>query len=471
MICRRRTLSEMVLPSGLRVEITFSDLTNVTKDTPKRIGQLFNIERVKRGERGAAAEYKGTEGTGDPRENPPTGSIIRHDSYMRKSWGDPRRESTAGEWSNQYTTAAPRMFPKEHLSAVIRVGIGHSRFSKLLGATVAERLVCSPPTKAIRAQSPVGSPGRCRWSAGFLGDRPLPPPIHSGAAPHSFQSPSSALKTLMLTAAQISSLSHSLPPRRTLTFSAASCLPSTVVQFVESSRRGLDRPRGGWFSMILLRASSVTRPAAMTRHQSPFYAHRNRPAVYAKRAQQRGKFAGLPPPLTIPPSPLLHISYHTHLGARSPRPLPTLSPLSPPPPVCGFFPFSELRDHCNMWPHVFGSSSEFRGRVLMQVVQRPLFVVIRQSTYPPYSGEEFSTPFQHQCVVWCPTGSADWENVVYLQLLQEELPLLLEDIPLSVRRRMIFQHDGAPPHFHCAGVEHLRVHFLERWIGRGGCHP
>ncbi|KAJ8878000.1 hypothetical protein PR048_022463 [Dryococelus australis] len=49
-------------------------------------------------------------------------------------------------------------------------------------------------------------PGRCRWSAGFLGDLPFPPPLHSGAAPYSLQSPASALKTSLLRAAQISSL-------------------------------------------------------------------------------------------------------------------------------------------------------------------------------------------------------------------------------------------------------------------------
>ncbi|KAJ8883138.1 hypothetical protein PR048_014978 [Dryococelus australis] len=73
-------------------------------------------------------------------------------------------------------------------------------------ATVAERLACSPPTKEIRVQSPAGPlrplacgnrAGRCRWLAGILGDLPLPPPLHSGAAPHSPQSPSAALKISM----------------------------------------------------------------------------------------------------------------------------------------------------------------------------------------------------------------------------------------------------------------------------------
>ncbi|KAJ8873589.1 hypothetical protein PR048_024407 [Dryococelus australis] len=51
-------------------------------------------------------------------------------------------------------------------------------------------------------------PGRC-----FLGDLPFRPPSHSGAAPYSPQSPSSALKTSMLRAVQISSLTHTPPPQ------------------------------------------------------------------------------------------------------------------------------------------------------------------------------------------------------------------------------------------------------------------
>ncbi|KAJ8876690.1 hypothetical protein PR048_021137 [Dryococelus australis] len=46
--------------------------------------------------------------------------------------------------------------------------------------------------------------GRCRCSAGFLGDLPFPPPFNSGTAPYSLQSPSSALSTSLLRAAQIS---------------------------------------------------------------------------------------------------------------------------------------------------------------------------------------------------------------------------------------------------------------------------
>ncbi|KAJ8873096.1 hypothetical protein PR048_026712 [Dryococelus australis] len=80
---------------------------------------------------------------------------------------------------------------------------------------VAEWLACSPPTKAIRVQSPVGPlrifgcgnrAGRCRWSAGFLGNLPFPLPFHSGTPLYSPRSPSSALKISRLRAVQISSL-------------------------------------------------------------------------------------------------------------------------------------------------------------------------------------------------------------------------------------------------------------------------
>ncbi|KAJ8893475.1 hypothetical protein PR048_006073 [Dryococelus australis] len=74
-------------------------------------------------------------------------------------------------------------------------------------------LASSPPTKANRTQSPTGSlPDfrmwescrRYRWSAGFLGDFRFSPTFHCVAAPYSPQSSSSALKTSLLRAAQIS---------------------------------------------------------------------------------------------------------------------------------------------------------------------------------------------------------------------------------------------------------------------------
>lgn len=60
---------------------------------------------------------------------------------------------------------------------------------------------------------------------------------------------------------------------------------------------------------------------------------------------------------------------------------------------------------------------------------------------------------------------------VYLEFLDTEVPLLLEDIPLDVRRQMWFQHDGAPPHSSGPVVNWLNENYLDRWIGRGGPVP
>ena len=56
----------------------------------------------------------------------------------------------------------------------------------------------------------------------------------------------------------------------------------------------------------------------------------------------------------------------------------------------------------------------------------------------------------------------------YLLFLQNELPELLEDVPLQNRVDMWFQHDGAPPHFGVNVREYLHNTFANRWIGRGG---
>ncbi|KAJ8881899.1 hypothetical protein PR048_018385 [Dryococelus australis] len=72
-----------------------------------------------------------------------------------------------------------------------------------LGATVAERLACSPSTKMNPVQSPAGSRDSRTWEScptiplvgGFSRESQFPPPFDYDAAPYSPQSPSSALKT------------------------------------------------------------------------------------------------------------------------------------------------------------------------------------------------------------------------------------------------------------------------------------
>lgn len=56
----------------------------------------------------------------------------------------------------------------------------------------------------------------------------------------------------------------------------------------------------------------------------------------------------------------------------------------------------------------------------------------------------------------------------YLNFLRNELPILLEDVPLDVRQRMWLLHDGCPAHFSRPVREHLNQIFQNRWIGRGG---
>lgn len=56
---------------------------------------------------------------------------------------------------------------------------------------------------------------------------------------------------------------------------------------------------------------------------------------------------------------------------------------------------------------------------------------------------------------------------IYEQFLKNDLPVLLEDIPLQKRLQVIFQHDGATPHFSLLARNHLNANFVN-WIGRGG---
>jgi hypothetical protein len=56
----------------------------------------------------------------------------------------------------------------------------------------------------------------------------------------------------------------------------------------------------------------------------------------------------------------------------------------------------------------------------------------------------------------------------YLQFLREELPVMLEDVPLTVRQKMLFQHDGAPAHCSLRDRQFLTESYPQWRIGRGG---
>ncbi|KAJ8882632.1 hypothetical protein PR048_014444 [Dryococelus australis] len=138
--------------------------------------------------------------------------------------------------SGAATSAVPRVV--EHLQNVTHV---RSTVSELLRrATVAERLACSLPTKAIRVQSrpghsgflhvgivPDDAVGRRVFSGIYLS---FPPPWHSGAAPYSPRSPSSALKTSMLKRLRLEHCApvHSLALRGDGVLDGVEVLPLTL---------------------------------------------------------------------------------------------------------------------------------------------------------------------------------------------------------------------------------------------------
>lgn len=59
-------------------------------------------------------------------------------------------------------------------------------------------------------------------------------------------------------------------------------------------------------------------------------------------------------------------------------------------------------------------------------------------------------------------------GAAYNNFLNNELPELLENVPLHLRQGMLFQQDGAPPH-NLRLVQHtLNEKFENKWIGRYG---
>lgn len=56
----------------------------------------------------------------------------------------------------------------------------------------------------------------------------------------------------------------------------------------------------------------------------------------------------------------------------------------------------------------------------------------------------------------------------YLHFLQNELPRLLEEVPLAIRRRMWLQNDGCPAHYAVQVRNYQNESYPNRWIGRLG---
>ena len=56
----------------------------------------------------------------------------------------------------------------------------------------------------------------------------------------------------------------------------------------------------------------------------------------------------------------------------------------------------------------------------------------------------------------------------YLAFLQQQLPELLEEVPIYLAFNHWLQHDGCPAHFQRDVRQHLDQEYTGRWIGRGG---
>lgn len=59
----------------------------------------------------------------------------------------------------------------------------------------------------------------------------------------------------------------------------------------------------------------------------------------------------------------------------------------------------------------------------------------------------------------------------YLNFIRNDLPNLLDDVPMLQVRHHYFMHDGAPAHFVRPVRGHLNDTYGRRWIGRGGPIP
>ncbi|KAJ8866243.1 hypothetical protein PR048_032086 [Dryococelus australis] len=198
------------------------------------------LMRVKRGEYGAAPECYHVGNGKNPRKLAKQ-RYRRHELHMRKSGGgQPGIEPGSPWWeASNLTTTSPWPLFKLHIDqaftsverppppkSATRVYITPARSGNpsvidtrgvFRGTTAWERHARLPPRQTGFNPRPVNcgfSQVRIvqddaigRWDSP---GSPVPPPLHSDAAPYSPHSTSSALNTSLLRAAQISSLTHSL---------------------------------------------------------------------------------------------------------------------------------------------------------------------------------------------------------------------------------------------------------------------
>lgn len=96
----------------------------------------------------------------------------------------------------------------------------------------------------------------------------------------------------------------------------------------------------------------------------------------------------------------------------------------------------------------------------------------------PYWHRQVDNQHRWSVMVWCGIVNGyligpyfleeNMNRHVFLELLRDHLPVLLEEVDLETRRRMWIQLDGAAPHYAQIVKNFLDQNFNGRWIGRGG---
>lgn len=76
---------------------------------------------------------------------------------------------------------------------------------------------------------------------------------------------------------------------------------------------------------------------------------------------------------------------------------------------------------------------------------------------------------EHLIVPFFLPGRLDGHS--YRHFLEHELHLLLEDVPLLLRNRMWYMHNGASAHFSLLARQYSHEAYSYMWIGRGGPQP
>lgn len=100
------------------------------------------------------------------------------------------------------------------------------------------------------------------------------------------------------------------------------------------------------------------------------------------------------------------------------------------------------------------------------------------SAVNPHWMEEIDHQHRWSVTVWCGIlngnlvgpyffpGTVDGQ--IYLHLIRNELPILLENVDINTIERMWLQQDGAPAHYHGDVRNFLNEQFENQWIGRNG---